>query len=99
MSDEKKYMIRVYTATVETKHGVDRAQLYDDPVQPLYTRENMLSTLMNILNYEESEETNDDIWTNGLWDGYLDADFEYEGYEDIEIPDTIVQRIIADASK
>ena len=97
MSDGKEYTIRVHTATVETKYGVDREQLYDDPVKPLYVDTEAIDTLMSILNFEETE--NEDSWTNGVWDGDTDAYFEYEGYKDIEIPKTIVLRIIAEASK
>lgn len=85
---EKKYTIRVHTGTIETKYGVDADVVVEDPEYP---QSNAVEKLKHLLDYTDNEDPRSD--TPGYYDGYVGAFFEYYGYEDYEIPETIVRRI------
>lgn len=85
------HKIRVYTATVETKHGIDSAFVANDPILER-DEGDIIDELMEKLNYTENED-NDDYWGYpGHCDG-VGAYFDYN-YEDLEIPESIVNRIL-----
>jgi len=85
--------IRAYKAVMETRYGVDQATVYDDPIEPKYpTEEAAVSELMDQLGYVPAKKENSGY--PGYWDGNVGAYFDYIGSTDIEIPETIVQRII-----
>ncbi len=83
--------IRVHKGNMQTKYGVDYAHVYDDPVNPQYTEEQAIEELMSELGYIESGE-DDGCEYPGTYEG-CGAYFEYNGYADIIIPESIVQRI------
>lgn len=89
----KKYMLRMHTARMDTKYGVDVARLFDDPVKPQYTKDDAIQTLMESLGYEPNEK--EDSEYPGFWEGDVGAYFDYDGFEDIEIPKSIINRIVA----
>lgn len=84
-------MIRIHKARMETRFGVDTAQLFDDPKQPKYTNEEAIEELQKMFGYEPNEDST--IENPGVYDGES-AYFDYDGYEDVEIPESIVQRIM-----
>ena len=86
--------IRIHEATTSSCYGEDITQLFDDPISPRYeTDEDAEYALMDKLGYVEDE----------YGDGYvcedIEATFEYHGYFDVAIPDSIVQRIQNNAVK
>lgn len=84
--------LRVYSGSVSTMYGVEHGAIYDDPVSPAYISEAVaILKLMSKLDYVEAE--NGDSEYPGYWANDVCAKFEYEGYVDIDIPDTIVKRI------
>lgn len=85
---EKKYTIRVHTGTIETKYGVDAAVVIEDPECP---QNNAVKKLKHLLGYTDNDDPESD--PPGYYDGDVGAFFEYYGYEDYEIPETIVRRI------
>lgn len=92
---QKKYMLRMHTARMDTKYGVDVARLFDDPVKPQYTKDEAVEVLMDLLGYVPNEK--DDSEYPGFWEGDVGAYFDYDGYEDIEIPESIICRIMEGA--
>lgn len=86
MEQEK---IRVHKGMMTTKYGTDHAFLYDDPLTPQYTTEAVIERLMETLDYTPSTDNQ----FEGFFDGDCNAFFNYEGYTDIVIPESIVQRI------
>lgn len=86
------HKIRVYTARVETRHGTQSTSLIDDPVSPR-SHDDIIDELMWKLNYTENEDDDDCCNQSGECDG-VDAYFDYDGYMDYEIPESIVKRIM-----
>lgn len=96
-----KHTIRIHKGCIETRHGSDFAFIVDDPLSPL-NREKAAKILMDELNYEDEddleeddEEYEDEDYENrkgSCEDGW--AYFDYWGYEDVEIPESIVERIL-----
>lgn len=87
------YKIRKHFGIMQTKHGVDTATVFDDPVNPKYTKDEVIEELMSILGYKESDDEN--FAYPGTYED-IGAYFDYNGYDDIEIPESIINRIIND---
>ena len=87
----EKYKIRIHKARIEHRFGVDTAQLLDDPKRPKYTSDKAIEILKEMFGYEPNEDST--IENPGVCDGES-AYFDYDGYEDVEIPESIVQRIM-----
>lgn len=86
------HKIRIHTARVETRHGTSVASVIDDPIFPRDS-DDITNELMRKLDYEENED-DDDCWSHpGNCDG-VGAYFDYDGYIDVEIPESIVKRIM-----
>lgn len=86
------FKIRIHNGNMETKYGVDNAFIYDDPVSPKYsTDKDIINKLMNQLGYVEAESDNSEY--PGYYDDDIGAYFEYAGYVDVPIPESIVERI------
>lgn len=90
-----KYKIRMHKARIETKYGVDTATVFDDPESPKYNNDEVLKKLMYQLSYEPDESESSEY--PGFWDGDVGAYFDYDGFEDIEIPDSIIKRVLDNA--
>lgn len=88
---ENTYKIRLYTGRIDTKYGVDVASFVDDPNAPKYTTDTAMEKLMSMLSYEEAE---DDPVYPGYCDGEIGAFFDYDGYIDVDIPESIVSEIL-----
>lgn len=97
------HKIRIHKGYMETRHGTDAAFVVDDPLSPL-NREEVVKILMDKLGYEDDEDDfdeddfdeDDEDYENrkgsddtGSW-----AYFDYWGYSDVEIPESIVKRIM-----
>ena len=85
-----KYKIRIYLARMETKYGTDVAFIVDDPVSPRDT-DDVLNELMDNLNYTENEDEHCDYPGHCVGTG---AYFDFDAYEDLEIPESIIERIL-----
>lgn len=88
----KVYKIRIHTGRMETTYGVDFATLIDDPNDPNYTEEEAIATLKDLLFYEDAKD--EDAKYPGYYDGEVGAYFDYDGYADLKIPDSIIKDII-----
>lgn len=86
--------IRIHKGYMHTKHGDDNAYLLDDPVSPVYTRNGVILRLMEELCFTPNFYDEDENMQNGLFENETDADFEYVGYQDVQIPESIMQRAI-----
>lgn len=83
--------IRVHKASMQTKYGEDIFRLYDDPECPKYkSQKSATVALMEIASFVPSD-SNDSEYHGTFED--VGAYFEYLGFTDIVIPETIVQRI------
>lgn len=91
------YKIRIHSARMETRYGVDFATIVDNPIAPEYTEYEIISKLMEKLSYEEATDDNPDY--TGYYDGDIGAYFDYDGYIDVEIPESIVNDIVKNAKK
>ena len=89
------HKIRIHMGRMETKYGVDVATLIDDPAQPQMTVDEVESKLMGYLNYKPKDENDDDLGYPGTYDD-RGAYFDYDGYIDVDIPPTIINRILHD---
>lgn len=87
----KEYKIRVYTGRIETKYGVDIASIVGDPMVPR-DQSDIIDELMNKLDYTENEDDGCDY--PGCWDNTCGAYFDYDGYIDFTIPESIIERIL-----
>lgn len=85
------YKIRVHKGQMETRYGVDSAIVVDDPSAPK-TKKKIIEELMYELGYEESENGNSEY--PGYYDGEVGAYFDYIGCIEIDIPETIINRIL-----
>lgn len=95
---ENKYKIRIYRAHMSTKYGTDVAHLFDDPVDPNYTYEEVIEKLKDELDYVDFDEDQENgEGHTGLYDGDILAYFDYDCFKEIEIPDSIVQRIVKES--
>ena len=90
---DKTYKVRIHMGRMETKYGVDVATLVDDPVQSQMTVDEVESKLMGYLNYKPKDENDDDLDYPGTYDD-RGAYFDYDGYIDVDIPQSIVKRIL-----
>lgn len=90
----KKHKIRVYKGTMETRHGVDAEFHIADPVNPP-SEEYVIDKLKSYLGYEneKSEDDDEEDEERGSCEGGW-AYFDYWGYEDVDIPESIVERIL-----
>lgn len=86
------YKVRIHTGRMETKYGVDITKLIDDPDDPNYTEDEVIAVLKDKLYYEDAKD--EDAEYPGYYDGEVGAYFDYDGYIDVKIPDTIVSRIL-----
>lgn len=86
--------IRIHTGRIQNKYGVDVASLIDDPVDPMYNMDEVKEQLMKSLDYTPNED--DDSEYPGLYDGEVGSYFDYDGYIDVNIPQSIVDRIRAE---
>lgn len=87
--------IRAYGANIETEYGIDHIILYDDPTNPKYAnKEAAIQALMDAFNYEPHVEPYRE-WS-GYCNGDIDAVFEYEGFEDIPVPKSLVSGLRKD---
>jgi len=84
--------IRIHEATIDTRYGTDYYQLFDDPVSPMYQGWDAASALKKKSGYTEDADGNGFIHDTA-------ADFEYHGFYDTEIPQSIVDRIRYDAER
>ena len=82
----KEHKIRIYKGNMETRHGVDAEFYIADPVNPP-NEEYVIEKLKSYLGFEEDDEECGSC--EGGW-----AYFDYAGYEDIDIPESIVKRIL-----
>lgn len=87
-----KELIRVHKGRMETKYGVDFAIVLDDPQALRFTQKQTEKLLKRELSYRDSKKKNGEY--PGRFDGEVGAYFDYCGYSDIEIPDTIVERLV-----
>lgn len=90
-----KHKIRIHLARMETKYGTDVTTIVDDPVSSRNTTD-VIDELMGKLNYTENEDNDCDY--PGHCDG-IGAYFDYDGYIDVDIPESIVERIKKGESK
>lgn len=98
--------IRVHKGYCESDYGTDSAIVFDDPIKPKYTEEQIVEQLMEKLTFKLEDGVNipfptdalyrSDTWYDGFFDEDTEASFCYHGYEDMEIPDSIIQRITDD---
>lgn len=88
----KEHEIRIHTGRIETKYGVDIASIIDDPMSPRKDSD-VIDALMNELNYTENED-DDGCDYPGQWDHTCGAYFDYDGYIDFAIPESIIERIL-----
>ena len=51
---KKTYKIRIHSARMETKYGVDFATVVDNASNPEYTEKEIVAKLMDMLSYEEA---------------------------------------------
>jgi len=80
--------IRIHEATANSRYGDDFTFLFDDPITPKYQTEREIEiVLQKELGYTEDE------FGNGYLHDDIEATFEYNGYIDVAIPDSIVNRI------
>ena len=86
------YQIRIHTGRMETKYGVDVATLIDDPDDLNYSDDEVIAVLKDKLFYEDAKD--EDSGYPGYYDGEVGAYFDYDGYFDVKIPDSILKRII-----
>jgi hypothetical protein len=84
------HKIRIYTARVETRYGTSVASIVDDPESSMCIFD-IEDKLMEKLNYTVNEDV--DACYPGNCDGE-GAYFDYDGYVDLEIPESIVNRIL-----
>ena len=84
--------IRIYTGRMENKYGVTVASVIDDPVYPNYTQDEIIEKLMNKLEF--NPELGDDTYP-GYWED-VGSFFDYDGYIDVNIPQSIIERIRAE---
>lgn len=84
--------IRIHKGEMETRYGTDFAIVFDDPVCPKYTEEDAIRELKSELNFTDADD-NDDSEYDGYWDGSVGAYFDYKGFFDVQIPESIVERI------
>ena len=88
----KQYKIRMHTATMNTRYGDDVFHLFDDPDNPTYSKNEVVKHLLDMAGCEE--DTNGESGYPYLCEGDVGAYFEYKGFIDIEIPESIVKRIL-----
>lgn len=86
-----KELVRVHKGRMETRYGVDYAVVLDDPKTPRFTQKQIEKLLKQELSYQDSKKKSDEY--PGYFDGEVGAYFDYCGYLDIEIPETIVERL------
>ena len=91
---ENVYKVRIHLGRMETKYGVDVATLIDDPNAPNYTHEEVFTILKDKLGYTDTEDENSDY--PGTYDEEVGAYFDYDGYIDVNIPQSIIDRIRAE---
>lgn len=78
-------MIRVYTASMETHYGTNFEFLLDDPANPQYNDGKAEAALRKVLGFKKRGDG------SGYWeeDPYHDAYFQYDGYSDVALPDSL----------
>lgn len=92
----KEYKVRVHFAEMSTRFGVDKAFVFDDPKHPT-KKSGVIKALREKLDFKPSKRK--DIDGNGFYGGDEDtpACFEYAGFEDYVLPESLVKRIQDDA--
>lgn len=86
------YKIRIHSGRVETKYGVDVASFVDDPNNPKYKGDDIEEKLMEMLSYTKADDESSEY--PGYYDDYVGAYFDYDGYIDVDIPESIVNEIL-----
>ena len=86
--------IRIHKGYMHTKYGDDHAYLIDDPVLPTYTEAGVMLQLMKELEFTPNCYNENDNFHDGLYSDGEHAEFEYIGYQDVAIPESVVSRII-----
>lgn len=94
---KRVYKIRIHSARMETRYGVDFATIVDNATAPEYAEDEIIAMLMGKLSYEEA--TDDNASYPGYFDGDVGAYFDYDGYIDVDIPESIVNDILKNSKK
>ena len=87
--------IRIHMGRVSNRYGTDVTTIIDDPVKPQYSYSMLISTLMRNLDFVPKDE-NHSGRCEGFYDEGVEAYFDYDGYIDMDIPQSIIDRIHAE---
>lgn len=87
--------IRIHMGRMNNSYGTDVTTIIDDPVKPQYRHDTVIKILMYNLDFTPMEEDHNDS-CEGFYDEGVKAYFDYDGYIDVDIPQSIIERICAE---
>ena len=86
------YKVRIHSGRIKTKYGVCVASFVDDPNNQKYKGDDVEEKLMEMLSYTKADDESSEH--PGYYDDYVGAYFDYDGYIDVDIPESIVNDIL-----